>query len=128
MHGWPLVGLMLALAFFGHDLLMAAPAQTSPEPAVRPTRPHAGAMTASTGEVETNAPATPEAPHHQQGCGVGQRAVHNVVDKSEILPALRGPSDENDPSLAPVQPLSFLWGGPEWSAATLRAILQVYRL
>ncbi len=124
--GWPLAGLLLVLAFLGHDLLMAGPAWAATAPT--PASPHqAHSQPASHFDASDIDPLAP-APHHLQDCGVGQWAVPRASDEPEIIQTELTPRGVSQMVSALHRSATPLWHEPGRSAPHRRALLQVYRI
>ena len=121
----PLVGLLLALAFLGHDLLMAGVAHAAPSSAPS-ARPHV-AHHARTDAPGTAAETTP-APDHPAHCAVVRPAAPRRGGDPDPFPAATQGSQTGTPS----PPLGASgergWVDPTAEPGTRRALFQVYRI
>jgi hypothetical protein len=111
---WPFLGLLVVLAFLGHDVIMAAPS-----PALAAERPSL-ALTLTTLETQASTP-------HAHGCDIGRPAVFRTP---EVLPRqsttcviIRHPV-----LLRPAGLLSYAAGTQARSPTAQRAVLQVFRI
>jgi hypothetical protein len=111
---WPLLGLLVLLAFLGHDVIMAAPA-----PALAAERASA-AVTLDGVAPQASSP-------HPHGCTIGQPAALGI----QIVPLAQStPAGVIDHSA-----FTRLTGPPSYAATTQarsptaqRAVLQVFRI
>jgi hypothetical protein len=122
-----LLAILLAMLFFGHDIIMAADA-SSPLPA--------GVAGPGRGAGHVSAPVP--APHdrdgagsnHPEECGVGQAGAHRRVDGGDpperATTDLAWPDSVGGDRRAGVAPAR--WTEPHWPARTRRALWQVYRI
>ena len=125
---WPLVGLLLALAFLGHDLLMAADAKAEGSADHSPAVHH---RTAIHPETDAADPLRIESweTNHPAGCEVGMLAAPPTGGDPDLLAGLAA---IDGPITATVAPLAHCpgaaWGEPTWPPGTRRALVQVYRI
>ena len=121
----PLVGLLLALPFRGHDLPMAGDAHAAPSPA--PPDRHHVAHPARTDSPGTASETTP-VPDHPAHCAVVRPAAPRTGGAPDPIPSA-APGDQTG---APSPPLAApgARGRAEPTAApgTRRALFQVYRI
>jgi hypothetical protein len=123
---WPLLGLLLVVAFLGHDVLMAAEATAERPHAVAHYDHGAPAHTGATAALPFHGPP----PEHPTNCRVGQSAVARSGD------ALRTANLDTVPVPGTVAIIATLaahggasvWQEPRWPPGTLRALFQVYRI
>jgi hypothetical protein len=125
---WPWLGLLLALLFLGHDLLMAVEATAAPAHGAGTAR-HAtdghGTLHPSSGVDGSD-----REEHHPEGCGVGQVVAPRIADESDWSADIPSASVWGIESL---RLLAFderpvLWQEPRWPAGIQRALFQVYRI
>jgi hypothetical protein len=122
---WLLLGLLLILAFLGHDLLMAAEAMTAPIATTTAHESHA---------APAHDPETASLQHGDRSglpvtCQIGQRAAPRSGDDPapvdrDVASALGVVGIPAAPSASAV----VAWDEPRWPPGALRAWLQVYRI
>jgi hypothetical protein len=111
---WPFLGLLMVLAFLGHDVIMAAPA-----PALAAGRA-SSAVTLDSAASQASSP-------HPHGCTIGQPAALGIQTAPLAQSTSSGVIDH--------PALTRLTGLPTYAATTQarsptaqRAILQVFRI
>ena len=124
---WPLLGLLLALAFLGHDLLMAADAKAEGSAEHSSAAPHRAATHPEAGAAHPLLIETWET-NHPAGCEVGRPAAPTTGGDPDPagLAAIDGPISATVSPLAPR--LGEGWAEPTWPSGTRRALVQVYRI
>ena len=121
-NGWRLIALTMALAFVGHDLVMAG----GPHPAEAAAHP-ASAHDAAGHEAgaDPSSQDLPE-PNHSSDCGVSRRVVPRPNDPSPLA----GDAAATGWFAVPIYEASDAWSWLELTVppGTRRALCQVWRI
>ncbi len=123
---WPLVGLLLALTFFGHDLAMAAfAASAAPADQIGLEHDHDDQSAA---HADGHHPDRTPEPDHPDGCAVTRfaapRSEHDPAPPDSAVDSPAGGASVTRPA----SPFGGSWTGPTWPPGTHHALLQVYRI
>ena len=119
-----LLGLLLVVAFIGHDLVMAS-ASASAGVAVSG---HAAILPLHATERNRSGHKTPE-PHHPEHCSISQPAIPRGGDGSSLLDRVPATTPDLIISMEPVAACRVpWWEEPRRPPQTRRALLQIYRI
>ena len=123
---WP-IGLLLVMAFLGHDLLMAT--ESSAAPYQRPALDlHVSHDAVNTDDFARESGQSQ--PDHPESCDVVRRVVPRNADETSLLNFTK--STMSAPITYQVALIhavtSTMWQEPPWPPGAMRSFLQVYRI
>lgn len=125
---WKHVGLLLILLLLGHDLLMATVSHAAP--ADRSTVEHHAGAPHRSAEHDAASQGNIPQPEHPMACGAGQTVARRAADELDPFDRVVGTKTSiSDSAGVLLWPTAVTeWRAPHWPPATMRSLLQVYRI